>query len=353
MKTIGNSPSRFFMPPEWYPQSGVQLAWPHEQMDWKPYLEEIRNSYVRLIQVITRFEPVVIGTNDVEVTRHYLSTRLADESMRKVKVVGCEHDDTWARDFGMITLLSPEGGAMLLDFQFNGWGEKFAASRDNLSSWHYFRKGLFKGVHADYNYFVLEGGSVESDGKGTLFTTSRCLLSPHRNQPLSQTEIEEQLRKRLHVRRVVWLNHGHLIGDDTDGHVDTIVRAAPDNTLIYVKCDNPSDPQYEDFQVLERELRQLVTLEGGHYRLIPVPMPDAIVYEGERLPATYANFLVINGAVIVPTYGQVVHDAMAMEHIQQAFPDREVVGVDARVIIRQRGSIHCLTMQYPKGVLQL
>ncbi len=353
MKTSDNAQTNYFMPAEWYPQSGIQLVWPHEQMDWEPYLEEIRQTYLRLIEVITRFEPVVIGTKDEEATRQYLSTRLADECMRNIKVMKCEHDDTWARDFGMITLLSPEGNAMLLDFQFNGWGGKFEASKDNLSSWYYFRKGLFKGIHADYNYFVLEGGSVESDGKGTVFTTSSCLMAPHRNQPLKQEEIEEQLRQRLHAKRIIWLNHGQLIGDDTDGHIDTIVRTAPDDTLVYVKCENKADLQYEDFQRLEEELRQLVTLEGKPYRLIPVPMPDAIIYDGERLPATYANFLVINGAVIVPTYAQPTNDTKAMENIQQAFPDREIVGVDARVIIRQHGSIHCLTMQYPKGVLQL
>ncbi len=353
MKTFDNSQTAFFMPAEWFPQSGVQLAWPHEEMDWAPYLEDIRQTYVTLIEAITRFEPVAVGARDVEETRRYLGKYLSDACMSRVKVITGDHDDTWARDFGAITLLSPEGKAMLLDFAFNGWGEKFEAAKDNLSTWHYYRKGLFNGVHADYSYMVLEGGSIESDGKGTVFTTSQCLLAPHRNQPLTQEEIAEHLKKHLRAQRVVWLNHGNLIGDDTDGHIDTIVRTAPDDTLVYVSCENPEDPQYGDFKQLEEELRRLITLDGKPYRLIAVPMPDAIFYDGERLPATYANFLIVNGAVIVPTYDQPANDTLAMERIQQAFPDREAVGVDARVIIRQHGSIHCLTMQYPKGVLQV
>jgi agmatine/peptidylarginine deiminase len=199
---------------------------------------------------------------------------------------------------------------------------------------------------------VLEGGSIESDGKGTIFTTAGCLMAPHRNQPFSQQEIEEYLKKHLAADRVVWIHHGHLTGDDTDGHIDTLVRVAPDDTLIYVGCDNPDDEQYEDLLLMEQELQSLRTQDGKPYRLLRLPMPRAIFDEGQRLPATYANFLIINGAVLYPTYCQPELDAEAERIIQQAFPDREMVGVDCCSIIKQHGSLHCCTMQFPKGVLK-
>ena len=210
---------------------------------------------------------------------------------------------------------------------------------------------------------MLEGGSIESDGKGTLFTKSQCLLAPHRNQPFSRENIDSQLRNFFHVRNVVWLDHGNLVGDDTDGHIDTIVRVAPHDTLLYVGCDDAEDEQYEDFQALEKQLQKLFTYEGYPYRLLKLPMPDAIYDEGDRLttdrnskgdrlPATYANFLILNGAVIYPTYNQPEKDEEAKRQIQLAFPDRDVIGVDSLTIIRQHGSIHCLTMQLPEGAIK-
>lgn len=329
------------------------MVWPQAGMDWGRYLEEIRETYLSLIEAITPHEPVLLGTGNVEETRSYLSTRLGTEALRRVRLVECPHDDTWARDFGMLTLISDKGNPLLLDFRFNGWGRKFQADRDNMSSERYFAQGLFSGQLIDCQDLVLEGGSIESDGQGTILTTAQCLLAPHRNQPLSQAEIERLLLYRLGAKRVIWLHHGTLIGDDTDGHIDTIVRMAPGDTLLYVKCEDENDPQHEDFLMLEQELSRLRTLEGKPYRLIPLPMPKAIYYQGERLPATYANFLVVNGAVIVPTYGQPDNDAIAMERIAKAFPGRQVIGVDARVIIRQHGSIHCLTMQYPENTPRL
>ena len=215
--------------------------------------------------------------------------------------------------------------------------------------------------------FVLEGGSIESDGRGTIVTTSQCLLAPNRNQPLTQAEIEAELKRRLRAERVVWLDHGNLVGDDTDGHIDTIVRCAPDDTLLYVGCDDENDEQFADFQALEQQLKSLRTADGKPYRLLRLPMPEAIFEEGEtrneeretrneergarneergeRLPATYANFLILNGAVLAPVYGQPANDAEALRVIGEAFPDRDIIPIDARTIIRQHGSIHCLTMQ--------
>ena len=329
----------------------IQLTWPHAATDWADCLVEITATFTALADIITRYENLLIVTPDVRDTRHALSDKLSTEQLARIVFFECTTNDTWARDHAALTLIDRENATttpLLLDFRFNGWGEKFPAQLDNAITRHLAEGGLFQVPLEDHEDFVLEGGSVESDGKGTVFTTAQCLLAPHRNQPLTIEEIEEQLKLRLRADRIVWLHHGNLVGDDTDGHIDTIVRCAPDDTLLYVCCENESDEQFADFQMLQEELRMLRTPKGEPYRLLPLPMPDAIYEDGDRLPATYANFVILNGAVIVPTYAQSDNDARALSIIQQAFPDHAIIGLDARTVIRQHGSLHCLTMQFPK-----
>jgi agmatine/peptidylarginine deiminase len=241
-----------------------------------------------------------------------------------------------------LTAKGQKPNAILLDFCFNGWGEKFPADLDNQINRHLYDEGLVKGEYEDHLDFVLEGGSIESDGKGTVFTTACCLMAPHRNQPLTQQQIEDRLKQWLGAERIVWLNRGSLIGDDTDGHIDTLVRICPDDTLLYIGSDDDHPDLYE----MEKELQELRTLDGRPYRLLKLPLPRPIYDDGDRLPATYANYLVVNGAVLVPTYAQPDLDAEALRIIGQAFPDHEIVGIDCRPIIRQHGSLHCCTMQY-------
>lgn len=347
----------FALPAEWEPQSAIMLTWPHANTDWKPYLRQITDTYLELAEIITRFEHLLVVTPIVESTKNMLSEGLSAEQMKRIHFFEIDTNDTWARDHGPITLLSRSKNNShiipihLLDFKFNGWGEKFAWQKDNAINMQLYYQGAFNAAMENHQGFVLEGGSIESDGKGTLFTTSQCLLAPHRNQPFGKEDIERQLKNFFHVKQVVWLNHGNLIGDDTDGHIDTIVRVAPHDTLLYVGCDDIEDEQYEDFKALEEELQKLLTYEGYPYRLLKLPMPDAIYDEEDRLPATYANFLILNGAVIYPTYNQPEKDEEARRQIQLAFPDREIIGVDSRTIVRQHGSIHCLTMQLPKGAI--
>ena len=309
------------LPAEWEPQWGVQLTWPHANTDWAPMLDEIIATYREMAREIEKREELL--------------------------VVGEPSNDTWARDHGFITLVDDHGHARLLDCCFNGWGEKFPAELDNAINRRLYDEGKVKGEYVDCLDFVLEGGSIESDGKGTVFTTSCCLLAPHRNQPMTKEQIEEHLKQELHAERIVWINHGSLTGDDTDGHIDTLVRICPDDTLLYMGCDNPDDEQYEELHLMEEELKTFRTIEGKPYRLLKLPMPRPIIFEGERLPATYANFLVINGAVLCPTYAQPDLDAEALRLIGEAFPEREIVGIDCRSIIKQHGSLHCCTMQYP------
>ena len=304
------------MPAEWEYQSAVQLTMPHEHTDWAPILPEILAVYEEMKREISKREALII-VDDIP------------------------HNDTWARDHGFITVVE-DSKTILLDFKFNGWGEKFPAELDNEINRHLYERGIVKGIYEDHLDFVLEGGSIESDGKGTIFTTQCCLMAPHRNQPLTKTEIEERMKEWLGAERIVWLQHGSLIGDDTDGHIDTLVRIAPNDTILYTG----GDEEHPDLVEMERELQGLQTLEGKPYRLLKLPLPRPI-YDGEdRLPATYANYLVINGAVLVPTYRQPDLDAEAMRIICEAFPDREIVGIDCRAIIWQHGSLHCCTMQY-------
>lgn len=301
---------------EWEPQSAVQLTWPHKDTDWAPILPEITAVYEEMKREIKSRETVIV-VDDIP------------------------HNDTWARDHGFITI-EENGQLILLDFKFNGWGEKFAAELDNDTNRQLYEQQLVKGIYESHLDFVLEGGSIESDGKGTIFTTTCCLMAPHRNQPLTQQEIEQQLKEWLGAERIVWINHGSLIGDDTDGHIDTLVRIAPNDTLLYIGADD----EHPDLLLMEQELQQLRTIDGHPYRLLRLPMPRPIYDDGERLPATYANYLVINGAVLVPTYNQPDLDQEAISTIGKAFPDREIIGIDCRAVIRQHGSLHCCTMQY-------
>ncbi len=343
-----------YFPAEWHRQCGVQLTWPHTKTDWAYCLDEIIGTFLQLAKAIASHEHLLLVCPDITEARVKLSKWLSKDEMHRVIFCYCPSNDTWARDHGAITLIQRDGEGekpVLLDFKFNGWGEKFIYQLDNDITRSVAGQGLFHAPLIDHTDFVLEGGSIETDGRGTLFTTSTCLMAPHRNQPLSQSEIEERLKCFLHVDRVIWLDHGTLVGDDTDGHIDTIVRCAPDDTLLYVRCDDPSDEQYADFAALERQLQSLRTREGKPYRLLGLPMPHPLFEDGQRLPATYANFLVINGAVIVPTYGQPANDDLAAATISQAFPGREVIRIDATTVVRQHGSLHCLTMQFPDGVL--
>ena len=326
------------LPAEWEPQSAVQLTWPHAGTDWAPMLDEILETYRQMVAAIERYEPVL--------------TVSPGNTLYSTINVHCSTDDTWARDHGFITLVNDRGNARLLDFQFNGWGEKFPASQDNAINRHIFDEGLLNGEYVSQLDFVLEGGSIESDGRGTVFTTTCCLMAPHRNQPMTQQQIEERLKTALCADRIVWISHGKLTGDDTDGHIDTLVRICPDDTLLYVGCDNPNDEQYDELQLMERELQDLRTIDGRPYRLLRLPMPQPIIEDDLRLPATYANFLVINGAVLCPTYNQPDLDREALRLIGQAFPGRDIIGIDCCSIIRQHGSLHCCTMQYPAGVIK-
>ena len=335
------------LPAEWDPQDAVLLAWPHQDSDWADLLDEVLPVYLELARQISRFEGVVIVTPEPLVVREQL-TQAAIVS-DQIQLLDIATNDTWIRDFGPITVIA-NGQPRLLDFGFNGWGLKFAADQDNQVTRHLATTPLFAAIALDTVGLILEGGSIESDGNGTLLTTSNCLLNPNRNPHLTQTQLEADLCRLFGEQHFLWLDHGWLAGDDTDAHIDTLARLGPNDTILYVRCDDPQDEHYPEFQRMEEQLRSFTTKAGTPFQLVPLPWPQAR-YDGEkRLPATYANFLIINGAVLVPCY-QDAADSIALATIATCFPDREIIGIDCLPLIKQHGSLHCVTMQLPSGVL--
>lgn len=324
------------LPAEWEEQSFVQLTWPTAETDWAPYLEEAEACFTRIAEEISKRQPLYIFRGEI--------------------------NDTWARDHAFITTRGEDGQLFINDFCFNGWGMKFAANHDNQIN-HNFRleqigcpkegdavSDFFqKTLYVDRLNIVLEGGSIETDGKGTFLVTEDCLMAPNRNNYLQRDEAELMLKNTLGAERVLWLENVGLTGDDTDSHIDTLARLCPNDTIVYCYEDTDKSPQSWGLKSMKAQLEAFRTKDGKPYRLIALPMPAPVVYDGEILPATYANFLIINGAVLVPTYGQPEKDNEALAAIQEAFPDHEIVGIDCQVLVRQHGSLHCVTMQYPKS----
>ena len=313
----------YYLPAEWHPQSYIQLTWPHKDTDWAYMLEEVEKCFLEIATHIAQRQPLLLVAPQFPAVLENFAYR------DNICYIPCPTNDTWARDHGFITLLQNESAPLLLDFCFNGWGMKFAANKDNLINSELIKADCLKGSYVNCRNIVLEGGSIESDGCGTLLTTSTCLLAPNRNDTMDRAQLEDYLKERFNLQQILWLDHA----------------------IVYVQCTNPEDEHYESLQAMERQLRTFRTLEGLPYRLLPLPMPDAIYSEeGERLPATYANFLIMNDAVLYPTYAQPDKDMQAKDVLAQAFPDREIIGIDCRALIQQHGSLHCVTMQYPKEV---
>ena len=333
---------------EWEEQSFVQLTWPHANSDWGPFLDQVEPVFLNVAKEIAKRQTLLIVADDDE--RIVSKLKRFGVNMDNVKIVEVESNDTWARDHGGITV-EKNGKPVIMDFVFNGWGLKFAADKDNLITQNLKKAGFFKKTKVKSVSFALEGGSVETDGCGTLLTTTECLLSQNRNKGMSQSKIEKKLKKYFGFERILWLEHGYLVGDDTDSHIDTLARFCDEETICYVACDDRDDEHYVELRLMEKELEKLKTADGKPYRLIALPMPEAKYDdEGNRLPATYANFLVINGAVLVPTYND-KSDIEALKLLGSAFRDRDIVPIDASALVLWHGSIHCITMQYPKGVI--
>ncbi len=337
------------LPAEWERQAGVIIAWPHATTDWGPRLPRIERAYTALAAAIADFEPLIVCTAD-PATRERADALLAQAGVDRARLrfVTAAYDDTWLRDSGPITLVD-EHAFRLLDFRFTGWGGKYEGGRDDRLVQTLREAGIFA-AHAEHRRidWALEGGAIESDGRGSLLTTWRCL---HQRHPqMSRAAMDAVLRDAFQVERVLWLEHGYLEGDDTDAHIDTLARLAPDDTIVFQACDDASDPHYAELLRMREELAALRTSTGRPYRLLSLPWARPILDEGRRLAASYANYLILNDGVVMPAYGDAA-DERAQAVVAAAHPGRRVVAVDARELIWQNGSVHCLTMQVPAGAL--
>jgi agmatine deiminase len=331
-------------PAEWEQIDAVQLTLPHPGTDWADMLVEVMPCFIEILNTLTEYCHVLVVGDE-----NYLNGQeLPILQPEKVIYAHLPTNDTWARDHSGLVIEKGNGHFELLDFVFNGWGLKFPAHHDNLITSRLAELGIFQANH-QHGGLVLEGGGLESDGQGTLMTTSECLLSPNRNPHLTKAQIERKLKQLFGVERILWVNHGYLAGDDTDSHIDTLARFCTPDTICYVQCTDTFDEHYQALSAMETELKRFTQSNGKPYNLVALPMTDAI-YDSEdnRLPATYANFLFANEAILLPIY-DVPQDAEAIAIFEKLFPKHIIKPINCRSLIFQHGSLHCVTMQYPKG----
>lgn len=337
------------LPAEWEPQAGVMLTWPHDATDWRPRLPRVLPVFAAIGAAISRFQSLLSVCASAAQLRD-VEHRLLERGARRERLLFAvaASDDSWARDHGPLTVLDGDE-AVLNDYRFNGWGGKFPARQDTAITARLHRLGVFGDAERVDTGLVVEGGAIETDGEGTLLATSHSLINDSRNPGLSRSAIEQRLGEQLGIRHFLWLEHGRISGDDTDAHIDTLARFTDPATIVHASAA-PGDDDDVELRAMSAELRALRRADGQAYRLLALPFPgvhrDA---DGRRLPATYANFLIINGAVLMPAYG-VPQDDEARAVLRDAFPDRDVIAIDCSEIIRQHGSLHCLTMQLPAAV---
>lgn len=349
--TGSDKPESRRMPAEWEQTGAVLMAWPHKNTDWAPILDDACRCFSEIAAAIVGSgSRLLVVTPDIKEAYKWLESACVD--MSRVILGDIDTNDTWARDFGPITI-DVDGVVSLVDFCFNGWGLKFAADHDNLVTRKLFESGILQAPIYNCLSFVLEGGSIESDGYGSILTTTRCLASLNRNGGMTIDEIEEYLKRTLGAKRILWLDHGALIGDDTDSHIDTLARLAPNDTIVYTGCNNSDDPHYDDLQLMKKQLKEFRTIDGHPYHILELPLPEAVMDPecGDRLPATYANYLVLPNAVLMPSYAQPDLDTLAASVLKEAYPDRDIVSIDCRTLVRQHGSLHCVTMQLDDSII--
>ncbi|EAI5560712.1 agmatine deiminase family protein [Campylobacter lari] len=309
---------------EWQKQELLLLSLPHENSDWKPYLEEILQSYEEFVKAVANFQKVLLiapSEKDFQRFKH----------IKNVDFFKCDTNDTWIRDFGAIDVCEDDK-LIGLDFTFNAWGDKFQSTLDNAVNSKLFAQKL-PGKLEKID-FILEGGSIDFNGQGIMLTTSACLLNENRNSHLNKEQIEAKLKEIFGLNQIIWLNHGYIKGDDTDHHIDTLARFINEETIAYCVCKDENDEHYAPLKAMEEELKKT------RFDLLELPLPKPLYFEDKRLGATYANFVFVNGGLIVPTYND-ENDALVLENLQKTCKDRKVVGVDARVFLRQNGSLHC------------
>ncbi|MFI4957618.1 MAG: agmatine/peptidylarginine deiminase [Lysobacterales bacterium] len=342
------------LPAEWEPQAAVLIAWPHAGTDWAERLAAVETTYVALAAAVIRFQPLIIVVADAALQARVEAQLLgAHVDLARIRFVELPYDDTWLRDSGPITLKGGDAAGsrpyfQLTDFRFTGWGGKFGAEQDDALIAGLVDAGVFGHAAHKRIDWALEGGGIESDGAGSVLTTWRCLV--HRHPEQSREAMSTILRESLHAMRVLWLDYGYREGDDTDAHIDTLARFAPGERIVFQSCEDARDPHHDELQRMGVELAALRTADGRPYQLYPLPWAKPILDEGRRLAASYANYLIVNGAVLVPAYGDQADDEAA-RIIGTAHPGREIVQVPCRPLIALHGSLPGITMLLPAGIV--
>lgn len=341
--------ARLRLPAEWEPQSGAMLTWPHAGTDWADGLNRVYPVFAQLGAAIAARETLLSVCDCAEHAAEVCERLLAAGARReRLAFAIAPSNDTWARDHGPLT--TRHGGrALLNDFRFNGWGGKFDAGLDSALSGRLHAQGSFGDTAMAHRDLVLEGGAIETDGAGTLLATRSSVIGESRNPGFAAADIEQRLQDWLGLDRCLWLDHGHIDGDDTDGHIDTLARFADRDTILYATAPE-HDPDHAELAAMAAQLHEMRTRDGRPYRLLPLPAAgDLRDADGRRLPAGYANFQIVNDAVLLPVYG-VEQDAQATAVLAGAFSDRAIVPIDCRPLIEQNGSLHCLVMHFPAPV---
>ncbi|WP_231865806.1 agmatine deiminase family protein [Cephaloticoccus primus] len=331
-------------PAEWEPQAGVWLSWPHNRKSWPGQFRPVPYAFARFVKEISLFEPVHINCAAPLQPRARRLCQRAGADMPRVHFYDHPTNDAWCRDHGPIFLKNRETGEVVAsDWRYNAWGGKYPHDLDNqIPALVAEKLGLRRIVYDQ----VLEGGSIDVNGQGLLLTTEQCLLHPNRNPQLSRAEIEHSLKNALGVSQILWLGDG-ILGDDTDGHIDDITRFYKADGIITCIEPNRSDGNQPILEENLRRLRAFRTPQGRPFDIVTLPMPEPISFQGQRVPASYANFLIINGAVLVPQFRQPHLDQAACTTLSHCFPDREIIGIDCYDLIWGLGTLHCLSQQMP------
>ncbi len=336
----------YLFPPEWIKHEATWLSWPHKEESWPGKIDKIYPVYSEFVKLLAKSEKVRINVNDEAAKASAIShLEQAGADLTQVEFFFHPTNDAWCRDHGPAFLINPKADKkkVIVDWNYNAWGNKYPPyDLDDVIP-------TLIGKQFDIPVFnpgiVMEGGSVEFNGKGTVLTSTCCLLNPNRNPQLNQSQIEKYLFDYYGMEQVLWVNEG-IVGDDTDGHIDDTVRFVNEDTVLTVVETDVNDENYTLLQDNLKDLNKMRLLNGRQLNIIELPMPDAVVYDGMRLPASYANFYISNKHVIVPTY-RCSKDDIALEVIAKCFPEREVAGLDSTDIIWGLGSFHCLSQQEP------
>ncbi|HEU5078359.1 MAG TPA: agmatine deiminase family protein [Opitutaceae bacterium] len=335
----------FRMPAEWEPQVAVWLSWPHNKKTWPGYFRPIPSKFAEIVATISRFEEVRINiAKPLQARAHSLIAK-AKADLDRVTFYNHETNDSWCRDHGPIFVKNDKTGEVALtDWEYNAWGGKYPPFDKDNKIPPLIGKAL--GLRRFEKSMVLEGGSIDVNGAGLLLTTEACLLNKNRNPQLTKEQIEQALRDYLGVETILWLGDG-IIGDDTDGHIDDLSRFYKTDGIVTVVESNKRDKNYKILQENLERLHALRTPAGKKLSIAELPMPKPTFCDGQQMPASYANFLVINGAVLMPAFRQPKRDAEAAEVLQSCFPGREIVPIDCLELVWGLGTLHCISQQQP------